>query len=98
MAKTEKRASSKQKPTSGSLPFSKINYEILVAGIICIVLGYIALAQQPWDGSMPLVVAPILLVLGYCVVIPLGILYRKRSGDGVNNAGPSANAVSKDTH
>ncbi len=27
---------------------------------------------------MPLVVAPILLVLGYCVVIPFGILYRQK--------------------
>jgi hypothetical protein len=28
---------------------------------------------------MPLVVAPILLVLGYCVIIPIGILFRKNT-------------------
>jgi hypothetical protein len=46
---------------------------------LCIVLGYIALAQEPWDGTMPLVVAPILLVLGYCVLIPIGILFRRHT-------------------
>ncbi len=30
------------------------------------------------EGFLPLTVAPILLVLGYCVVIPIGILYRRR--------------------
>jgi hypothetical protein len=29
------------------------------------------------EGVLPTVVAPILLVLGYCVIIPIGILYRK---------------------
>ncbi|MBM4168230.1 MAG: DUF3098 domain-containing protein [Ignavibacteria bacterium] len=61
------------------LPFTKTNYFILLAGIVCIVFGYLALSTEPWDGSMALVVAPILLVLGYCVVIPVGIMYRKKS-------------------
>jgi hypothetical protein len=79
MAKIEKRVTIKQKALIGGLPFTKVNYQILGAGILCIILGYIALAQEPWDGTMPLVVAPILLVIGYCIVIPIGILYRKRN-------------------
>ena len=79
MAKIEKRATAKQKAFSVMLPFTKLNYQILSAGILCIILGYIALAQDPWNGTMPLVVAPILLVLGYCVVIPIGILLRKNT-------------------
>jgi len=62
-----------------ALPFSKRNYQILGLGLVVIILGYVALGQSPWDGTMPLVVAPILLVLGYCVIIPLGILYRGKS-------------------
>jgi hypothetical protein len=77
MARIEKRTPAKQKLLIGILPFTKINYQILGAGILCIILGYIALAQDPWNGTMPLVVAPILLVLGYCVVIPIGILFHK---------------------
>ena len=62
-----------------ALPFTKRNYQILGLGLLVIILGYVALSQSPWDGTMPLVVAPILLVLGYCVIIPLGILYREKS-------------------
>ena len=76
MARIEKRTV-KQKISIGALPFNKTNYMILGAGLLSIVLGYIALGQEPWDGTMPLVVAPILLVLGYCVLIPLGILFHK---------------------
>jgi hypothetical protein len=68
----------KAKIQFGNLPFTKINYQILAGAVICLVLGYIALAQDPWDGTMPLIVAPILLVTGYCVLIPLGILFKKK--------------------
>ena len=78
MARIEVRQSPKKKIQLLSLPFTKINYQILAGGILSIVLGYIALAQEPWDGTMPLVVAPILLVLGYCVLIPIGILFRQK--------------------
>jgi hypothetical protein len=83
MAKIEKRISNKPKsPLIGEFPFTKTNYLILGVGILSIVLGYIALSQDPWDGNMPLVVAPILLVVGYCVLVPLGILFRKKTSDG----------------
>ena len=78
MARIEKR-SAKPKISIGTLPFNKTNYMILGIGLLSIVLGYIALGQEPWDGTMPLFVAPILLVLGYCVLIPLGILFHKRT-------------------
>jgi hypothetical protein len=84
MARIEKKGISKQSSIIGLLPFKKINYQILGVGIILLVLGYIALGQDPWDGTMPLVVAPILLVLGYCIVIPLGILYRKKPTESSN--------------
>ena len=79
MAKQEPRNAHRKKVQAESLPFTQANYRILGAGLILIVMGYIALGQEPWDGTLPLVVAPILLVLGYCVVIPLGILYRAKA-------------------
>lgn len=79
MARIEKRVVNKPKAIIGTLPFTKLNYLILSSGILSIVLGYIALGQDPWDGTMPLVVAPILLVLGYCVLVPIGILIRKKT-------------------
>lgn len=50
------------------LPFTSRNYTWFGIGILIIVIGYIALGM----GSITL--APILLVLGYCVIIPISIL------------------------
>lgn len=53
---------------SKKLAFSKKNWYVFLGGIITIILGFFALSK----GSIT--IAPILLVLGYCVVIPLAIL------------------------
>jgi len=79
MARVTSKVAAKRKTPAMGLPFTKRNYQILGLGLLVIILGYIALSQTPWDGTMPLVVAPILLVLGYCVIIPFGILYRQKS-------------------
>jgi hypothetical protein len=74
------------------LMLESINYNIIIAGIVVIVLGYLALSTSPWDGFMALTVAPILLVAGYCVIIPLGIVYRrkKKEVEAVPAAEPGA--------
>jgi hypothetical protein len=51
-----------------SLRFSLINAILLAAGLGAIVLGYVLLSR----GST--VAAPLLLVLGYAILIPLGII------------------------
>ena len=64
-----------------SLPFTSSNYQLFALGLVMIILGYVALAQPPADSFMSLTVAPILLVIGYCIIIPAAILYqRKPSG------------------
>ena len=50
------------------LPFTKKNYILFATGIFVIAIGYITLGY----GSITL--APILLVLGYCVLIPIAII------------------------
>ena len=67
-----------RKKTKASIPFSKENYLIFSIGILVIILGYIFLAQGPADSFWSLTLAPILLVLSYCIIIPISILYRKR--------------------
>jgi hypothetical protein len=52
----------------GALRFSAINAILLAAGFASIVAGYVLLAR----GSN--VLAPVLLVLGYAILIPLGII------------------------
>ena len=57
-------------PPSAELPFGRKNYILFGVGALVIVAGYIALAS----GSITL--APILLLLGYLVVIPWAILVK----------------------
>jgi hypothetical protein len=59
-----------------ALPLDPINYKIMIAGVVIIIAGYIAVGTEPWDGFVALTVAPILLLIGYCIVIPIGIIYR----------------------
>lgn len=70
------------------LPFNAINYWLFAVGLGVIIIGYIALAQPPAEGFMSLTVAPILLVIGYCVIIPAAILYKKKSLAPTNGREP----------
>ena len=54
--------------TESSLRFSPKNLALLAAGMVAIVAGYVLLS----GGDV--VAAPLLLVLGYAVLIPLGII------------------------
>jgi hypothetical protein len=62
------RATTKEPPQTGSLRFSPINGLLVVLGLCAITAGYVLLAK----GSIT--AAPLLLVLGYGVLIPLGII------------------------
>lgn len=85
MAKAIRGKDSKRKPfKDDTLPLSKQNFLIVGIGLLVILGGYVAMLEGSVEGFLPLVVAPILLVLGYCVLIPLGILYRKSPAKAEN--------------
>ncbi len=56
------------------LPFSRRNWTLFGIGLATIALGYVALGIPPADGFLSLTLAPLLLIGGYCVLIPLAIL------------------------
>ncbi|HBV06776.1 MAG TPA: hypothetical protein DEF01_08545 [Gemmatimonadetes bacterium] len=58
----------KTKDASGNLRFTKVNAALGVGGIAALTLGYWLLAQ----GSIT--AAPVLLVLGYVVLLPMAII------------------------
>ena len=60
-------------------PFTRKNWAIFLIGLATIALGYFFLSRPPADGFMSLTLAPLLLVLGYCVIIPAAILVRDRT-------------------
>ena len=78
MSQMKKKYRGKYQGAGEALPFSSENYFIFGVGIFLIILGYLALSKGPWNGFWSLTLAPILLVIGYCVAIPLAILYRKK--------------------
>lgn len=53
-------------------PFGMKNYLIFAIAMIVIIIGYITLGQ----GSITL--APILLIIGYCVLIPISLIIRDK--------------------
>lgn len=54
------------------LPLERTNLILFAVALGVIILGFVVLGR----GSITL--APILLVLGYCVLVPLAIVYRSR--------------------
>lgn len=72
----------RRKPAKWQL-FEAVNYRIFIAGIAVLIIGYIFMMQGPHDSFLSLHLSPVLLVIGYCILIPLAILYRssKKEGD-----------------
>ena len=68
--KTSDRAAARPKSdsTPPALAFSKINLILGAAGVVAVGLGYLLLSQ----GSIT--AAPLLLVLGYVVLVPLALI------------------------
>ena len=67
-----------RKPPQRGLPFTGKNMRLFLIGLGLIVAGYIFLRIPPAEGSFSLTLAPILLVVGYCVVVPVAILIRDK--------------------
>ena len=90
MAKTRRtgEAGARTEPTRAGRPrqrmtaeqegplFRRVNYILFGAALAVIAIGFVFLA----GGSITM--APLLLVLGYAVLVPLAILYRPRPGRG----------------
>ncbi len=77
MAKAIRKQQRKKAGKVDHLPLGRENFIILGIGLAVIIVGYLAMLEGSVEGFLPLVVAPILLVIGYCLIIPFGILYRK---------------------
>ena len=60
-------------------PFTRKNWTLAVAGLASILIGYVCLRIPPAEGFLSLTLAPVLLVAGYCVLIPLAILARDQT-------------------
>jgi uncharacterized membrane protein HdeD (DUF308 family) len=74
MAKERKR---KQQ----ELPFNRKNLYLLGIGLMTLVIGYILMAQPPVDSFWSLTLAPVVLLIGYLIIIPYAILYKDKKNE-----------------
>jgi hypothetical protein len=77
-AKTTNIKSKKAPLSLFRISLTSKNYMIIGLGILLIIIGYILMGTSSVDGFVPTVLSPILLVIGYCVIIPFGILYKDK--------------------
>ena len=57
--------------------FEKENYVFFIAGIISVILGYIIMATGETYSFQSLSLAPVLLFVGYIILIPIALIYKK---------------------
>ncbi len=61
--------------------FTSANYKLLGITVLVLIAGYILLGQGPVENHLSWSIAPVLLVLGYCVLVPITILYKAKQKD-----------------
>tara|TARA_X000001036_G_scaffold409922_1_gene421369 strand:+ start:65 stop:298 length:234 start_codon:yes stop_codon:yes gene_type:complete len=74
--KTENRNNLKALFKSWS--FNKDNYIIFIIGIIVLLIGYLLMATGSVNSFQSLSLSPVLLIIGYLILIPAALLYRKK--------------------
>ncbi|MAT38943.1 MAG: hypothetical protein CL946_04995 [Ectothiorhodospiraceae bacterium] len=85
MAKATKQPRRKTRKTQqavapAELP-QRMNYIIMLSGVAVIIFGYILMSMGDATSALSVTIAPIILIIGYCIVIPFGILYRPKPQD-----------------
>ncbi len=69
--------------------WNKINYMILAAAVITIVIGYVFMSIGPWNSFPSLDISPVILIIGYLILLPLSILYTKSDSGNKNEVSGS---------
>jgi len=88
MSKVKKNIKSTKKifHSPFSIYWNKNNYIFLVAGWLTIFVGYLLLSNDGWDNSTSLILSPLVLMIGYFVLLPLAVFYKKRTSKTENNS------------
>lgn len=70
------------KRTLWVLPLTSKNFLYLGVGIAVLLVGFALLSAgiyTGWDNPLSVSVAPVVLIIGYCVVIPWAIMARQKN-------------------
>ncbi len=60
------------------LALTTTNYVIFAMAVVVLIIGYYFLSIGPANSVQSLTIAPIILVIGYVVLVPLAIFWRKK--------------------
>jgi len=80
-AKTKKKnvkAAKKSLPSPFNIYWEKINYLLFGIGLLVVILGFYFMSLGEWNSFSSLMISPILLFIGFVIVLPASILYRKK--------------------
>jgi len=69
------------------LPFDKWNYGLFLIGLLVVILGFVIMARGDLESTQSLTVAPIVLLVGYLVIIPIAIMFQKKSKQSDDHTG-----------
>ena len=58
--------------------FSKKNYFLGAIGLVTIIFGYVVMASGTVNSFQSLTLAPIMLFVGYLIIIPIALIYRDK--------------------
>ncbi len=73
-----KEKTKEQKPFIEKLTLGKTNYLLFALGLFLIILGYFIMGTGEVNSTQSLSIAPVVLLIGYLVVIPASILYKSK--------------------
>tara|TARA_A100001015_G_C14806860_1_gene639245 strand:- start:33 stop:287 length:255 start_codon:yes stop_codon:yes gene_type:complete len=72
-------------PENGKIPntwvFTNTNYLIFLIGLLSIFAGYIIMANGEVYSNQSLTISPLMLFVGYIILIPFALLYKKKEKD-----------------
>ena len=57
--------------------FTKVNYILFLIGVLLVFFGYLLMHTGEVTSYQAIKIAPLFLVIGYCVFIPVSLLYKK---------------------
>ena len=74
-----KRWNQNNKTLFHSWSFGRINYQLFGIGLLVIILGYIIMATGKTESIQSVKIAPLILIVGYCIIIPVAILVKPKN-------------------
>ena len=60
-----------------SWPYKRKNYVLFGVGVFVIIVGYLIMYSGEVGSFQSLVISPLLLLVGYLVIIPMAILFKQ---------------------